>query len=63
MTFAEWLIRSDTPRVQAARLLGVSRATITDLCSGRRRPALDLALRIADLAGGQVPVAVWREAA
>jgi DNA-binding transcriptional regulator YdaS (Cro superfamily) len=38
---------------------GVSSALISQIISGNRRPSLDLAVRIARLTGGAVPVDSW----
>jgi DNA-binding transcriptional regulator YdaS (Cro superfamily) len=39
--------------------LGVSGPFLSQIISGHRRPSLDLAVRIARLTGGAVPVESW----
>lgn len=42
--------------------LGISRGFLSLLEGGKRQPSLDLALRIARLTGGAVPVECWERA-
>jgi len=64
MTLQEWFSRPDAPRKAVfAREVETSPQMITQLCNGRRRPGLGLALRIAERTEGEVPPAVWLVAA
>jgi transcriptional regulator with XRE-family HTH domain len=49
---------SETQRAFACRL-GISGAFLSQIMAGNRRPSLDLAIRIARLTGGAVPVESW----
>lgn len=42
-----------------ARVLGTSPGYLHDILTQRRRPSLDLAMRIERATGGCVPVQVW----
>lgn len=44
-----------------ADLIGISRPYLSGLLSGKKRPSLDLALRIEDVTRGAVPAASWRK--
>lgn len=55
----DWFGVCDVIRTKFARELGVAPSTISDLCNGRRRPSLDLAVRIEKRTAGAVPAAEW----
>lgn len=60
--FADFITSSGENRATWAGRLGVSRSYMSDLLNGKRQPSLDLALRIARLTGGAVPVECWERA-
>lgn len=59
--FADFITSSGENRATWAGRLGVSRSYMSDLLNGKRQPSLDLALRIARLTGGAVPVESWEK--
>jgi plasmid maintenance system antidote protein VapI len=62
MTLQEWFdLSPETTKVAFAKLVGCSPQTITDLCKGRNRPSLSLALDIEKHTDGDVPPNVWIE--
>lgn len=54
-----WLVRSAMQDKELAQLLGISRAYLSQLLSGVRRPGLDIAESINTLTG--VPMASWAD--
>lgn len=46
-----------------ADALGINRGYMSELASGRKRPSLDLAFRIAEVTEGAVPVSAWQPTA
>ena len=57
--FGNFITQSGQTRAMWAERLGVSRSYLSDVVNGNRRPSLDLAVRIARLTGGAVPVESW----
>lgn len=55
------IIRSGKTRAQFAAELGIGRPFLSLLESGRKRPSLELAVRIERLTAGHVPAASWIE--
>jgi transcriptional regulator with XRE-family HTH domain len=56
---SNFITQSGLTRSTWAERLGVSRSYLSDVLNGNRRPSLDLAVRIARLTGGAVPVESW----
>lgn len=56
---AQWLRKSHTRACDFALTLGVSRAYVSQILSGVRRPGLDMLVKIFDLTG--IPPRVWVE--
>lgn len=56
-----WVSAQGWNRQQLADKLGISLATASRLCSGLRRPGLELAIQIEKLTRGAVPVTCWTE--
>ncbi len=56
-----WVEERGWTRQQLADKLGIVRGSATRLCSGVRRPSLELALKIEALTEGAVPVGYWTE--
>jgi DNA-binding transcriptional regulator YdaS (Cro superfamily) len=54
MKLDEWIRRSEMRRATVARLLGISRGHLGDLCSGRAWPGRAMAWRIRSLTHGEV---------
>jgi DNA-binding XRE family transcriptional regulator len=54
MNFKDFISRTDRTHDQIAQQLGCSRATITSIAIGRRKPSLSLCRRILIVSGGQV---------
>lgn len=50
---------SGRPRADWARQLGVSEAYLSQLINNRKRPSLDLAIRIERITDGAVPARSW----
>lgn len=53
------IARSGKTRSQFAEELGVGRPYLSMLESGKKRPSLELAIRIERLTGGAVPASSW----
>jgi plasmid maintenance system antidote protein VapI len=45
--------------VQLAQMIGATPAHVSDMRKGRRKPSRNLAIRIARVTGGAVPVEAW----
>ncbi len=56
-----WIEEHGWTRQQLADELGIVRGSVDRLCSGLRRPSLELALKIEALTKGGVPVGYWAE--
>lgn len=56
-----WRTGRELTQKQAAELLGVSQASLSDYERGVKSPDVDRALRIAEITGGAVPVESWRK--
>ena len=56
-----WVDERGWTRQQLADELGIELSTAVRLCSGGRRPSLELALQIEALTGGAVPVGYWTQ--
>ena len=54
MNFKDFISRTSRTHDQLAQQLGCSRATITSIAIGRRKPSLSLCRRILIASGGQV---------
>jgi plasmid maintenance system antidote protein VapI len=63
MTLQDWLDKHEVSQTGFAEALDVRPSTINDLCNGRRRPSLELAVKIERATFGQVPPASWIAAA
>jgi transcriptional regulator with XRE-family HTH domain len=59
MQFTDWLAKCGETRTEIAKRLGVSRAFISQLALGQKRPSLDTALRIQSVSGGRVKPRDW----
>ena len=57
----EWVDAHGWTRQQLAEALGIAFGTATRLCSGARRPSLEMAVQIEDLTEGAVSVRSWLE--
>lgn len=57
MTLGEYMRAEGLTDLAAAQALGVSRPYVTRLRLGKRRPSLNVALRIQNWTAGQVPAA------
>lgn len=57
----EWIEAHGWSRQRLADELGIVRGSVDRLCSGLRRPSLELALKIEALTEGAVPVSYWAE--
>jgi DNA-binding XRE family transcriptional regulator len=55
----EWVDAHGWTRHQLAEALGIAFGTATRLCSGARRPSLEMAIQIEDLTDGAVSVRSW----
>ena len=55
----EWVDANGWTRHQVAEALGIAFGTATRLCSGARRPSLEMAIQIEDLTNGAVSVRSW----
>lgn len=53
------ITRSGRSRTQFASALGIGRPFLSHLESGKKRPSLELAIRIERLTNGAVPAASW----
>lgn len=60
LLFRAWLASQPLSRETVATLLGCSRQTIWGLTQGRFAPSLRLAIKVAEVTGGAVPVGAWR---
>ena len=58
-----WVDANGWSREELATRLGIVRSSANRLCSGVRRPSLELALKIEKLTGGAVPAGYWRKVA
>jgi DNA-binding XRE family transcriptional regulator len=56
-----WIDEHGWTRQRLADELGIVLSTAVRLCSGMRRPSLELALQIEALTQGAVPVSYWTE--
>jgi transcriptional regulator with XRE-family HTH domain len=56
-----WIEEHGWTRQQLADELGIVRGSVDRLCSGLRRPSLELALKIEALTQGAVPVSYWTQ--
>ena len=54
-----WIDEHGWTRQQLADELGITLVSAARLCSGARRPSLELAVQIEDLTAGAVPVRYW----
>lgn len=54
-----YLASTNTRQKDLARSLGVSVGYMSELVNGDKTPGLDLAVRIEDATGGQVPARSW----
>lgn len=59
--FAEHIRTRGITKVQAAKELGISGASVTYLTRGDMRPKNQLAIRIERWSGGAVPAAEWAD--
>ena len=57
----EWVDAHGWTRQQLADALGIALGSATRLCSGARRPSLEMAIQIEDLTDGAVSVRSWLE--
>ena len=57
----EWVDANGWTRQQLAESLGIALGSATRLCSGARRPSLEMAIQIEDLTEGAVSVRSWLE--
>lgn len=57
--FARWLANSGMTTREVADALGIQVSSLHSLKEGRFRPGLALALQIAKLTEGKVPVTLW----
>jgi transcriptional regulator with XRE-family HTH domain len=57
----DWVDERGWTRQQLADELGIVLSTAVRLCSGMRRPSLELALQIEALTDGAVPVSYWTQ--
>lgn len=58
-TLHEWRVVSGLSQRAAAELVGVSSVTWSDWERGRKQPRIRLALKIAEITDGVVPVTYW----
>ncbi len=56
-----WIDQQYNSREEAAQNMGIARTSLDRLCRNERRPSIDLALRIAELSEGRIPVSYWRD--
>jgi transcriptional regulator with XRE-family HTH domain len=56
-----WIDERGWTRQQLADKLGIELGSAARLCSGGRRPSLEVALKIEALTEGAVPVSYWIE--
>ena len=54
-----WIEEQGWSRDQLAQKLGILRTSADRLCSGARRPSLELAVKIEKLTAGGVPASYW----
>lgn len=59
--FATWLTSCGKTPEQVAKLLGVSVSSVYNARNGYFKPGRDLAVTIAEVTGGAVPVEVWKD--
>lgn len=57
----DYIKEGGVDRAGFADALGITRGFLSLLEGGKRQPSLDLALRIARLTGGAVPVESWEK--
>ena len=57
--FRDAIVKSGLTQHEWSRRLGVSKGHLSQLVSGSKKPSLDLALRIAAMTDGAVPVESW----
>lgn len=57
-----WRKKQGITQFDAAKLLRVSQAALSEYENGRKRPGVLVALRIASVTAGEVPVEAWAEA-
>ena len=57
--FATYVKAVATSRSDLAKEMGISRPYLSLILTGRRRPSLELAIRIERLTDGAVPVSSW----
>lgn len=55
----EWLAAQGISQAELARRLGVTPGAVGHWCSGRSHPSLALAVTLADITSGSVPVRSW----
>lgn len=56
-----WVDAQGWTRQRLADELGIAMGSAARLCSGERRPSLDLAVKIEALTKGAVPVTYWTD--
>ena len=59
MTASEWLKAQDRSIAWFSRQAGVTRSHMSRVVGGNALPGVELAVKIADLTDGAVPVSVW----
>ncbi|MFC1611056.1 helix-turn-helix transcriptional regulator [Myxococcota bacterium] len=57
--FGRWIDAKGWTRDDVARRLRITRGYLDMLCEGRRRPSLELAMKIEQLSRGGVPATRW----
>lgn len=57
--FGRWFDAAGLRAVDVAAALGVTRAAVYNLRSGKMRPGLELAVKIQRYTSSKVPVTVW----
>jgi transcriptional regulator with XRE-family HTH domain len=55
----DWVDEHGWTRQRLADELGITLVSAARLCSGSRRPSLEMAVKIEDLTEGAVPVRYW----
>lgn len=61
-TLAEFLAETGEPQSNFAERIGATRQAVNQLLTGKSRPSLDVAIKIAEATRGRVPVEMWKKA-
>ena len=58
---SEYIASKGMTRSEFAKTVGISAPYLSEILSGAKRPSLNLAFRIEEITGGEVPASGWVE--